>query len=102
MNAEKYNVDTNISDNYKVTSIKIIFSTSQKKHLLNKFSEEIFIINLITNKLRRNYIMILMKKLKRCKAELSVINCFKSFENSNKTKNKDTETVVLWFKRPWF
>lgn len=42
----------------------------------------------------------LMKKLKRCKAELSVINCFKSFENSNKTKNKDTETVVLWFKRP--
>jgi hypothetical protein len=44
----------------------------------------------------------LMKKLKRCKAELSVINCFKSFENSNKTKNKDTETVVLWFKRPWF
>ena len=64
MNAEKYNVDTNISDNYKVTSIKIIFSTSQKKHLLNKFSEEIFIINLITNKLRRNYIMILMKKYK--------------------------------------
>ena len=44
----------------------------------------------------------LMKKLKRCKAELSVINCFKSFENSNKPKNKDTETVVLWFKRPWF
>jgi hypothetical protein len=44
----------------------------------------------------------LMKKLKRCKTELSVINCFKSFENSNKTKNKDTETVVLWFKRPWF
>lgn len=64
MNAEKNKVVSIISDNYKVTPMKISFSNSKKKHLLNNYCEEIFIINLITNKLRRNYVMMLMKKYK--------------------------------------
>lgn len=73
MNAEKNSlhtntidtniIDTNIIDNYKVIPIKMSFSKS-KKHVLNNYCEEIFVINLITNKLRRNYITTLMKKYK--------------------------------------
>jgi len=58
MNAEK-----NAIDNYKVNVIKMKFA-SKKKHILNEYTEEIFIINLLSNKTRRNYIMMLMKKYK--------------------------------------
>jgi GR25 family glycosyltransferase involved in LPS biosynthesis len=51
------------SDDYKVNYLKIVFS-SKKKHAINQYSEEIFIINLSTNKIRRNYIMMIMKKYK--------------------------------------
>jgi glycosyl transferase family 25 len=57
------NAQLNTMEDYKVNYIKFNFS-SKKKHILNHYSEEIFIINLSTNKIRRNYIMMLMKKYK--------------------------------------
>lgn len=48
---------------YKVNVLNISHS-SNKKHILNECVEQIFIINLISNKLRRNYIIMLMKKYK--------------------------------------
>lgn len=50
-------------ENYNVNLIKFNFY-SNKKHVLNEISEEVFVINLLSNKLRRNYIIMLMKKYK--------------------------------------
>lgn len=53
----------NSIENYNVNLIKFNFST-QKIHILNEFTQEVFVINLLSNKLRRNYIIMLMKKYK--------------------------------------
>jgi len=57
------NAPLNTMEDYKVNYIKFNFS-SKKKHVLNHYSDEIFIINLSTNKIRRNYIVMLMKNIK--------------------------------------
>lgn len=49
--------------NYNVNYMKFNFS-SKKMHFLNDITEEVFVINLLSNKLRRNYIIMLMKKYK--------------------------------------
>lgn len=53
----------NIIHNYKVNAINFSYFP-KKKNIINYFTEEIFVINLITNKIRRNYIIMLMKKYK--------------------------------------
>jgi GR25 family glycosyltransferase involved in LPS biosynthesis len=53
----------NYIENFNVNLLKFNFSF-KKQHIINEKTEEIFVINLLSNKLRRNYIIMLMKKLK--------------------------------------
>jgi glycosyl transferase family 25 len=53
----------NSIENYNVNLMKFHFP-SKKKHILNEITEDVFVINLLSNKLRRNYIIMLMKKYK--------------------------------------
>ena len=52
-----------ILNNYKVKIINFVNTKLETNTVINNNLEKIYVINLLENEIRRNYIMVLMKKL---------------------------------------